>query len=112
MSFDPIDLEGSGPRMDTPVWAPGDPADRCRRWTPQRKIALLNALRMGQLDRDAVLVRYGLTEGEIVEWQSGLAAAGLDGLTLKRLRTRRMKASPGYGATATPTRPPPKARKR
>lgn len=112
MSLDPIDLESPRARTSAPAWAPGDPAGQCRRWTPQRKIALLDALRQGLLDRDSALVRYGLTEGEIVEWQSGLATAGLDGLTLKRLRTRRMQPSPAHGSVAVPTPPPSKARKR
>jgi hypothetical protein len=53
-------------------WLPDPDA----RWTPLRKQAVVEAIRIGLLTEAGALFHYGLTAEELAQWQSGVLSYG------------------------------------
>lgn len=59
------------------------------RWTPRRKVALLNDLATGRTTQEAVLRLYNVSPDEIAEWIRAYHHDGLPGLRTTRTQERR-----------------------
>ena len=59
------------------------------RWTAWQKVAVIRAVRTGQLTPEEVRARYLLSEEELTGWQADFERSGIAGLQQKSLRQRR-----------------------
>ena len=64
------------------------------RWTARRKIAVVRAVRSGQITAEELAILYGISAEELEAW-SDYADRGLRGLQQKEWATRRRKSSGG-----------------
>lgn len=60
------------------------------RWTPLRKVELLNDIAGGEITRQGAFERHGVTEDELDSWERRWAAYGV--LGLKTTLTQRLRA--------------------
>jgi hypothetical protein len=72
------------------------------RWVPQRKAAVVLAVRAGLISLTDAYDRYAISADEFAGWEAGFDDEGLAGLYLKRRPRIRgdvteAKSSPGYG---------------
>ena len=64
-----------------------------QRWTPQRKAALVAAVRSGRSQLDDVLVRFEVTEIELDQWSEAFNSYGIDGLKVTKRKGASRPAS-------------------
>jgi hypothetical protein len=60
--------------------APGEAV----RWTPRRKVAMLNQLATGGITQEAASRLYGTSAEELAEWRRAYEAHGLKGMRTTR----------------------------
>jgi len=65
------------------------PPPDTKRWVPQRKAAIVNAVRRGAISLEEVCRRYQLSVEEFVAWQSAIENHGVPGLRVTRLQIYR-----------------------
>lgn len=70
----------------TETAAGGLPPSNTVRWSPQRKAAVVEAVRSGLISLDEACRRYRLSAEEFLEWQQALKVHGVGGLSLTRFR--------------------------
>jgi DNA-binding CsgD family transcriptional regulator len=75
------------------------PAGRPRRWTAQRKAALVIAVSTGRIDMDTARRCFEIAEEEFAAWTAAFQQFGLEGL--KATRARRLAAERRAHAVAT-----------
>ncbi|MBI2618158.1 DUF1153 domain-containing protein [Candidatus Kaiserbacteria bacterium] len=56
------------------------------RWTPNRKVIVILALKIGLLSPSEALARYGFSSEELLTWQRRFAMHGEDGLKTTRIK--------------------------
>jgi hypothetical protein len=105
-------------KMATPTEnvAVGLPPSNTVRWSPQRKAAVVEAVRNGLIGLDEAFRRYQLSAEEFLEWQQALKVHGVGGLSITRSQyyrhihstDSRWRARGGQGPTdrAAPRSPP------
>lgn len=59
-----------------------------RRWTAQRKIAVLSLVRSGLADRAELCGAYGISDDEMAGWEAAFDRGGAKGLMATRARQR------------------------
>jgi hypothetical protein len=69
------------------------PPAETRRWTAQRKAAVVVAVREGLLGWNEACERYMLSDRELREWQDMLSEEGIAGLLLKKRDLKRARTS-------------------
>ncbi len=62
------------------------PAPDCRRWTPDRKLAVVTAVRAGDLTFAGACERWGLAPEELESWMRRAGRYGRAGLAVYRLQ--------------------------
>jgi hypothetical protein len=72
------------------VREPTLPPTGWKKWSAQRKAAVLLAIRAGTISRDQAQKAYSLSAEELAVWEERFEIDGLAGLQLKNLRFRRM----------------------
>ena len=75
------------------------PPKTCRRWTPSRKAAVVDAVRTGMLSLPQVMEDYGLTAEEYILWEDAIRQQGPSALRVTKLQHRR---KPWIGEASTP----------
>jgi hypothetical protein len=60
-----------------------------KKWSAQRKAAVLLAIRAGTISRNQARETYFLSEEELAVWEERFEIDGLGGLQLKNVRFRR-----------------------
>lgn len=60
-----------------------------RRWVASRKAAVVKAVVAGLVKREEAIEAYSLSEEEFVEWESAIAAHGVDALKATSLQRYR-----------------------
>jgi hypothetical protein len=73
-------------RLRDSLKAGGLPPIIVERWTPLRKLEVLNAISSGAMQRTTALQMYGLSEEEMQSWETGLHTRGIDGLAVQKLQ--------------------------
>jgi hypothetical protein len=73
------------------------PTDKLIRWTPSRKVDLVEAIAAGFLTVEDALVRYRLSADELASWREALQKAGPDGLRVTHLQDYRQKGGAVIG---------------
>lgn len=63
-----------------------------KRWTPGRKVAVVEAIRSGQMTRADAIERYDLTEDELLNWIGKVERYGPGGVRLRSIDERRSQA--------------------
>lgn len=76
------------------------PPARTMRWTAWQKVAVIRAVRNGQLTAEEVRARYLLSEEELAAWQADFERSGIAGLQQKSLRQRRRHPRPPGGKSS------------
>lgn len=59
-------------------------ATKWERWTPIRKLEVLNAIATGQTTTEEVQSFLGIGAEELADWQDRLARHGMDGLSVRK----------------------------
>jgi hypothetical protein len=62
------------------------------RWTARRKMAVLRAVRSGEISAEEIASLYAISVEELKTWSSDYADYGLRGLQQKECATRRSKS--------------------
>ena len=65
------------------------PAANIARWTAKAKLAVCEAIGLGELARADAIARYSLTDAELDSWISKAAMAGRPALRVTRLKQYR-----------------------
>ena len=65
------------------------PPPETKRWVPQRKAVIVNAVRCGAISLEEVCRRYQLSVEEFVAWQRAIETNGVPGLRVTRLQIYR-----------------------
>jgi len=65
------------------------PAINIARWTIKAKLAVCEAIRLGDLTRADALARYSLTESELDSWIEKETRHGMPGLRVTKLKLYR-----------------------
>jgi hypothetical protein len=65
------------------------PAADIARWTIKAKLAVCEAIRLGDLSRADALARYGLADSELDSWIGKEARHGMPGLRVTKLKLYR-----------------------
>jgi Protein of unknown function (DUF1153) len=65
------------------------PPINIRRWTIRRKAAVVTAVATGEITREAICLRYQISEEEFLSWQRAYDSYGLPGLRSTRLQQYR-----------------------
>jgi hypothetical protein len=65
------------------------PTANIARWTVKAKLAVCDAIALGELSRDAAKARYSLTDAELDSWINREARHGMPGLRVTRLKQYR-----------------------
>lgn len=60
-----------------------------RRWVASRKAAVVKAVVAGLVKREEAIEAYSLSEEEFIEWESAIAAHGVDALKATSLQRYR-----------------------
>lgn len=60
-------------------------AERGTKWTPSRKVEIINLIRDYPHFKDRLKERFLLTEAELLEWRTNYERGGLEGLRTKRI---------------------------
>ena len=66
------------------------PAPDTRRWVPQRKAEVINAVRSGFLSMEEACTRYALSHEEFDAWYDAYERNGLVGLRASKPRKKRL----------------------
>jgi hypothetical protein len=61
------------------------PPSNIKRWVPQRKAAVVNAVRDGLITLGEACERYALTVEEFLSWEEAIDSYGLEGLRVNEL---------------------------
>jgi hypothetical protein len=78
------------------------PPPDTRRWVTRRKAEVVAAVDVGLLTLEEACTRYGLTPEELSSWQRLVAAHGVRGLRVTRLKDYRSRTDPdGQGSSET-----------
>ncbi|KND50372.1 MAG: hypothetical protein AB202_01810 [Parcubacteria bacterium C7867-007] len=75
-----------------PITVDDLPSPDTRRWVPNRKAIVVNAVRGGLISLEEVLIRYNMTEREFRIWEQGLEDAGAEGLKTTKFQKRKRRA--------------------
>lgn len=78
----------------TETVADGLPPSNTVRWSPQRKAAVVEAVRNGLIGLDEACRRYQLSAEEFLEWQQALKVHGVGGLSVTRSKYYRHTLRP------------------
>lgn len=78
------------------------PPPDTRRWVTRRKAEVVAAVALGLLTLDEACARYALTAEELASWQRLVAAHGVRGLRVTRLKDYRTRAGPDGQASPEP----------
>jgi Protein of unknown function (DUF1153) len=83
--------------MATPTenLAVGLPPGNTVRWSPQRKAAVVEAVRDGLISLDEACRRYRLSAEEFLQWRQALSIYGIGGLSITRSKYYRHIPSTG-----------------
>lgn len=65
------------------------PAANIARWTAKAKLAVCEAIGLGELSRDAAKDRYSLTDAELDAWLDKASRGGRPALRVTRLKQYR-----------------------
>ncbi len=87
--------------------AVGLPPSNTVRWSPQRKAAVVQAVRSGLIGLDEACRRYQLSAEEFLEWQQALKVHGVGGLSVTRSKYYRhtLRADGRWRARGGPVPP-------
>jgi hypothetical protein len=81
----PKEITMTQPRF-LPVQLPAPPV---KRWTPGKKLAVVEAFRLNELTAEEAYRRYEITQAELSEWQVAVERHGKGGLKASLVDTRR-----------------------
>jgi hypothetical protein len=59
------------------------------RWTPGRKLDVVNDVQCGRISFGLAVAKYGLSEEELQSWLDGAGKRGIDGLKVGQLQAAR-----------------------
>jgi len=69
------------------------PPEDVKRWTAQRKAAVLTAVRSGAVTVEETCLRYGISGEELLAWLEEFETHGLPGLRITRTQQYRGRPS-------------------
>jgi transposase-like protein len=59
---------------------------KINRWSPQRKEAIVTAIKKGEISFEQAYQIHGLSEEELTTWQDKISQGGCSALTNRRMR--------------------------
>jgi hypothetical protein len=90
---DPLSSNGLCELVDAQP-APDLPPDNTKRWTPQRKAAVVLAIRKRVISEWDACERYDLSAEELTQWERDLDQYGAPGLRTTRIGIYRKTSNP------------------